>query len=347
MPTVATTATVGPWPRKRAALVLGIAAFAAIAGSAAVQARPASRAGRTVTAITPAAHDVVPVPADTAVGLRVVTLIDRSRRVHFGNGTVEPRTLVTQVRYPAVGAPGADDVADAPPLLADGPYPLVIFGHGFAETPTVYARLLDSWARAGYVVAAPLFPLTQKYVPGGRRDDDLINQPADMSFVITRMLARSDRPTGFFHGLLADDLIAVSGQSDGAATALAEAYDPVFRDPRVRAAIILSGAYVDPLGGHFSFPAQGPALLAAQGSADPINEPSATSEYYEAAPRPKFLLSLVGATHLPPYTTQEPYLGIVERVTVAFLDHFLRHQHASLERMRADGEVAGSATLTG
>lgn len=338
----------GRWPGRRAVLATVVAVFAAIAGSAVVQASPAARAGRSPLAGSHVGGDVEPVPADTAVGLRVVTLIDRSRTVRFGHGTVEPRTLVTQVRYPAVGAPGADDVADAPPLLADGPYPLVVFGHGFAETPTVYARLLDAWARAGYVVAAPLFPLTQKHVPGGRRDDDdLINQPADMSFVITRMLARSDRATGFFHGLLADDLIAVSGQSDGAATALAEAYDPRFRDPRVRAAMILSGAFVDPLGGHFNFPAQAPPLLAVQGSADPINAPSATVEYYDAAPRPKFLLDLLGATHLPPYTTQQPYLGIVEQVTVAFLDHFLRHEHASLERMREQGEVAGSATLSG
>jgi hypothetical protein len=33
---------------------------------------------------------------------------------------------------------------------------------------------------------------------------------------------------------------------------------------------------------------------------------------------------LLGASHRSPYTDQEPQLGIVERATVAFLDHYLR-----------------------
>ena len=67
----------------------------------------------------------------------------------------------------------------------------------------VYERLLDAWARAGYVVAAPSFPLTQKHVPGGRRERDLVNQPGDMSFVISRMLADDANPASFLHGLIA------------------------------------------------------------------------------------------------------------------------------------------------
>ena len=37
----------------------------------------------------------------------------------------------------------------------------------------------------------------------------------------------------------------------------------------------------------------------------------------------KFLVWLVGASHLPPYTDEQPQLGIVERSVVAFLDHYL------------------------
>jgi hypothetical protein len=36
------------------------------------------------------------------------------------------------------------------------------------------------------------------------------------------------------------------------------------------------------------------------------------------------LLWLLGASHLPPYTDEEPQLGIVERSTIAFLDHYLK-----------------------
>lgn len=295
----------------------------------------------------PASNTPAEPPVATTVGLRVITFVDPTRMVHFRHGKVEPRTLVTQIRYPALGSAEADDVPDAIPLTAAGPFPLVVFGPGFAETPTAYARLLDAWARAGYVVAAPLFPLTQKHVPGGRREADLINQPADMSLVISRMLARNDNPVSFLYGLIAPDLIAVAGQSDGAATALAEAYDPAFADPRVGAAIILSGAELTSIDDTIAFPSQGPALLATQGSRDTINEPAATHRYFKLAPRPKFLLTLIGATHLPPYTTQQPYLGVVEQVTIAFLDRFLLAKHASLARMRESGNVSGIARLIG
>jgi dienelactone hydrolase len=295
----------------------------------------------------PAVERRTELPVANTVGLRVITFVDHTRVERFHHGRVEPRTLVTQIRYPAVGSAQADDVPDATPLTASGPFPLVVFGPGFAETPTIYARLLDAWARAGYVVAAPSFPLTQKHVPGGRREADLINQPTDMSFVITRMLAENKLKASFLHGLIAPELVAVAGQSDGAATALAAAYDPAFADARIRAAIILSGAELTSIDDEIPFPSHGPALLAAQGSRDSINEPSATRRYYKLAPRPKFLLSLLGATHLPPYTTQQPYLGVVEQVTIAFLDHFLVHQHASLAHMRDSGNVAGIARLTG
>jgi dienelactone hydrolase len=283
----------------------------------------------------------------TTVGLRVITFVDHTRAERFRHGEVKPRTLVTQIRYPALGSATAGDVPDALPLTAAGPFPLVVFGHGFAETPTAYARLLDAWARAGYVVAAPLFPLTQKHVPGGRREADLSNQPADMSFVISRMLAENELPASFLHGLIIPDLIAVAGQSDGAATALAEAYDPAFADPRIRAAIILSGAELSSIDDTIPFPSHGPALLATQGSRDAINEPAATHRYFDLAPRPKFLLTLIGATHLPPYTTQQPYLRVVEQVTIAFLDHFLRAEHASLVDMRDSGNVSRVARLIG
>ena len=59
------------------------------------------------------------------------------------------------------------DVPGAAPARAPGPFPLVIFGHGFAVTPGPYASLLEAWARAGYVVAAPIFPLGNANAPGG------------------------------------------------------------------------------------------------------------------------------------------------------------------------------------
>jgi dienelactone hydrolase len=282
--------------------------------------------------------------ANVAVGLRVITFVDRSRTVHFLTGSVEPRTLVTEVRYPAVGPPGANDVGDAVPVRGAGPYPLVIFGHGFAVTPAVYSALLNAWARAGYVVAAPVFQLGSPLAPGGPSEADLVNWPADMRFVISQMLTENARAAAPLSGLLERNRIAVTGQSDGGDAALAIAFDPAQRDPRVDAAVILSGAEI-PQFGSFRFPRQGPPLLATQGSADTINLPSATQTFFSLTPRPKFLLTLTGAAHLPPYTTAQPYLSIVERVSIAFLDRYLKDQASATQRILAAGTVKGEATL--
>jgi predicted dienelactone hydrolase len=273
-----------------------------------------------------------------------VTLVDPSRLVRFPGRAPEPRTLVTVIRYPAQGPSLATDVRDAAPQRGAGPYPLIVFGHGFAVTPAYYARLLRSWARAGYVVAAPVFPLGNEHASGGPDESDLVNQPRDMSYVITRLLAANSNRHAFFADLIDPRRIAVSGQSDGGETALAVAYDRFYLDRRVDAAIILSGAEIPGVGG-FDFPAPSPPLLASQGTADSINQPKFTYQFFDLAPSPKYLLTLLGAPHLPPYTYEQPQLGIVERVTTAFLDHYLKGLGGSLPRMLAAGQVPGASTI--
>jgi dienelactone hydrolase len=276
------------------------------------------------------------------VGLRVLRLTDASRLIRLPDGTTEPRSLITYVRYPARGNPRLTDRSNAP--AAGGRFPLVVFGHGFAKTPDLYKRLLRAWARAGYVVAAPVFPLENANAPGGPNESDLINQPADMRFVVSRMLAASAAPAGPLRGLVDPARIAVSGQSDGGDTALALAYDSRLRDPRVRAAIVLSGAELPGLAG-FDFPAGTPPLLATQGTADTVNPPSQTREFFDSARPPKYLLSLLGAEHLGPYSDQEPQLAIVQRVTIAFLDAYLKHSARALKRLSSLGDVPAVTSL--
>jgi predicted dienelactone hydrolase len=278
------------------------------------------------------------------VGERVLTFVDRRRTVQYPDRPAAPRTLVTIVRYPAVGPPGGGDIAGARPLRAGGPYPLVIFGHGFAVTPSIYAPLLRAWARAGYVVAAPIFPLGNADAPGGPNESDLVNQPADMSFVITGMLAASAAPAGSFSRLINPRRIAVSGQSDGGDTALTAAYNQRFRDPRIKAAVILSGQEIPGMGG-YDYPAPSPPLLATQGLADTINPPATTNEFFDRAPPPKYLLTMPRAAHLPPYTYEQPQLSIIERVTVAFLDRYLKGNRGALARIMSAGDRPGVATL--
>jgi dienelactone hydrolase len=262
------------------------------------------------------------------VGERVLTFVDHSRKVHFPGMAPRPRTLVTVIRYPA---------------RARGPFPLVIFGHGYDETPAPYARLLEAWARAGYVVAAPVFPLESADAPGGPNENDLINQPRDMSLLISRLVAISEAGTGFLARRIDPNRIAVAGQSDGGETALSVAYNRYFYDPRVSAAVSLSGARIPGFGG-FDFPPPSPPLLITQGTADTINPPSFSTAFFDAAPPPKYRLTMFGASHLGPYTNEQPQLAIVERVTIAFLDYYLDGQGSPGRILRA-GDVAGASAV--
>jgi dienelactone hydrolase len=288
--------------------------------------------------------DAAPAPVSTgsgyAVGITTLPLVDASRTYRLPGGAVVPRALSTYVRYPALGGAGAAEIAGARP--APGSFPLVVFAHGFDVTPAPYAKLLDSWTRAGYVVAAPLFPRTNPHARGGLDEGDVVNQPADVSFVISSLLA-GVAPAGWPPGLIDGDEIAVAGQSDGGETALAVADSRRDRDARVRAALVLSGAEMSGIGG-YTFP--GPALLAVQGTRDVFNEPRYTYAYYRAARAPKYLLRLLGAGHLPPYTTEQPQLAIVERVTVDFLDTYLRGEPQAPAQLALQGGVPGVATLT-
>jgi dienelactone hydrolase len=229
--------------------------------------------------------------------------------------------LVTYVRIPTRGRP---------------PSPLVVFAHGFDLVPGVYAGLLDAWARAGWVVAAPVFPVENADAPGGASQRDLANEPPDLSYVVARLTA----PGGPLHGVVDPRRIALAGQSDGAIAALEAAYDPRYLDRRIDAAVILSGATFSGFAGP---PAGAPPLLAVQGTADPINSPSTTARYFALMRRPKFLLWLLGATHLPPYTTGDRWATVVDRATTAFLDHVFRGAPAG--RLLEAGTQAGVARI--
>jgi dienelactone hydrolase len=257
---------------------------------------------------------------------------DHRRVVSVGAGD-EPRTLPTTVWYPDVPGGTAENAA----------FPLVVFAHGFDLFPSTYERLLRDWARAGYVVAAPVFPRTNPDAVGGLDESDIVNQPGDVRFVITQLLRRSRSTAGPLAGRIDPSEIAVAGHSDGGETAMAVAYDTCCRDRRVRAAIVMAGAQLAIPGGRYPN-GSGPPLLAIQGTDDVINAPSATATLFDGAPAPKYLLWLRGADHLGPFSTAGRYLGVVRRVTVAFLDRFLNGATTRI-RVPPSARAAGIATL--
>ena len=266
-------------------------------------------------------------------GERQVTFTEPARTGPAGQ-YLGQRTLVTQIWYPRAGE-GA------------GPFPLLVFAPGFLQCPGAYSHLLRAWASAGYVVAAVNFPRTNCHLGAEAYEADLVNQPRDMSYVLTRLLALSARPGDPFSGLLDPHEVGAAGQSDGGDTVVALAANTCCTDHRLRAVAVLSGAEWPPMPGRY-FPGGVPPILFTQGSADAINPAWMSLQLYRAdADGPRYYLDLFGASHLIPYEGTNPAERLLARVTLAFFDRYVLGQTDALETMTHAGNVTGTAALVG
>jgi len=264
---------------------------------------------------------------------------------HGGAPAQPSRTLVTHVFYPAAGQPGPVARPGAPADRAAGPFPLVVHAHGSGGSPTNATALLESWAAAGYVVAAPGFPLTSSSTRGGPDLSDYANQPGDVSFVIDQMLRA---PPSAVAGMVDPNRIGVTGISLGGATALGTTFNSCCRDQRVKAAVIMAGLAPPFSGGAYFGRVASPPALFVQGTADRVVAPATATSLYNQAKPPKALLTIAGGTHGSPYNGNQltPQVDVVSRVSIGFLDRYLEGLPDGIARMRqAVSSSNGHATL--
>jgi dienelactone hydrolase len=261
-------------------------------------------------------------PGTYEVGQLTETFVDESRPTDSGSGegNAPTRTLVTEIRYPQ----------------GDGPFPLVVLAHGQTGHPSKFNQLMTAWASAGFVVAAPVFPLTSNQA-SFETVGDYVNQPADFSFVIDRMLASSD-DDGPLAGRIDREHIGVAGLSLGGSTVYGIAFDGCCRDDRVDAALVMAG-YLLPFDGANEFPSV--PLLIIHGNGDARGR-----EPYQMASPPKYLMTLERPTHSPPFEdTPDPADELVVTVTVDFWNAYLHGQRAAIDALSTDAVVPGAATL--
>jgi predicted dienelactone hydrolase len=200
----------------------------------------------------------------------------------------------------------------------------VLFAHGHEGEPADYAAVVTSWASRGYVVVAPEFPLSSRHALGGASFADLLEQPGDLSFVLTRVLERNADPRSFLHGLIDARRIGAVGHSMGAWTVLGMVANACCHDRRVTAAIILAGELAPEFRTKF-FTAGAPPILFVHSRDDDVVPYAAGARAYAAAPRPKYLLRLTSGGHIVPYFGPKTAAGAaVLRVTNEFLDRYLR-----------------------
>jgi pimeloyl-ACP methyl ester carboxylesterase len=279
--------------------------------------------------------------APYAVGVTHVTYTDPTRPTEARGDTPasSSRTIPVTIRYPVMGVAGS---AEAPDAIADvGTYPLVVFAHGYDVSADTYAAMEDQLAEAGFVVAAPDFPLTSSALPGAPDEDDVSNQAADVSFVITRLLDPTTVPA-VLAGAVAASAVGVVGHSDGGVTAAAVAYDSTVADPRIGAAVVLSGAEAR-YGGSW-FTTQSPPLLAIHGTDDEVNPIASSEQLFDDATGSRMLVTVDGGSHLGPFTT-DPEEPTVATLVGDFLRVHLDDDAAAYERLPSDANIAGELTL--
>jgi dienelactone hydrolase len=262
-------------------------------------------------------------PGMYAVGELTETFVDTSRTTESANGqgNATTRALATVIHYPQ----------------SDGPFPLIVLAHGQTGHPNKFSQLTTAWASAGFVVAAPVFPLTNNQI-AFQTDGDYVNQPADVSFVIDRMLARSQDHDGPLAGRVDKGHIGVAGLSLGGATVYGIAFNSCCRDHRIDAALVMAGILL-PYDGAYEFPSV--PLLIIHGNGDPRGR-----DPYGMARPPKNLMTLERPTHSPPFEdTPDPADELVVTVTVDFWDAYLYKQRGALDALSTDAMVPGVATL--
>ncbi|MBY8873479.1 dienelactone hydrolase family protein [Micromonospora sp. PLK6-60] len=246
------------------------------------------------------------------------------------------RPLPVTLWYPARGEAGGDPERSVP--AAAGRFPVVMFSHGLGGRPADYATLLTRWAAAGFVVAAPAFPHTRRGADGNVLD--VLNQPADVSYALTRVLALDGAAGDPLRGRLATDRVAATGHSAGGVTTIG--LFTASRDDRLDAGVVFAGTG---LGVGTAFAGAAAPQLFVHGEADEVVDYAAGKAVYDAVPWPKAMLSLTKGDHGRALLTDGAALRVVADTTVEFLRWTLYGDRAAKDRLPAEARRGNLATL--
>ena len=241
-----------------------------------------------------------------------ITLVDRQRPTRAEVPPEPCRILRTDVRMP---------------LHQVGPLPLIVVAHGFDGDPSALAPLLDSWARRGYVVAAPRLPTTEKDDEGSSTRQESIEQARDLSFVISRLGQASAHGRGSrLSNSIDPQRIGAAGMSLGGLAVYGLISNTCCRDSRVRAAVLMAAVRRQFPDDHYG-PNRAPVLLV-QGDADGGYHNSADA--YPELAAPKWFITLHGSGHASPFEVPPgPEAPLVAATTGDFWDRYLGGRRAA------------------
>jgi pimeloyl-ACP methyl ester carboxylesterase len=232
-------------------------------------------------------------PAASPVHYEVVPLVDSSRPTTTGGRVISGvRSLPTSVWRPTT----------------PGPHPLVVFAHGYRLGPQSYSRFCSTLAAAGYVVAAPSFPLADASRGDGLDRADIPNEATDVSFVISSLLGDA------LASSITPGEVAVVGHSDGADVTLMDGYQQGKADPRVRSVVAIAP---DAMTG--TIVSSSAPLLLVQGDHDSVVPYSNSQQVFAQVQAHRYYLTLVGGDHLPPIAGGTQWTPVLDSAVASYL----------------------------
>lgn len=253
-----------------------------------------------------------------AVGTHDETFVDDTRATPaYGTyAGADTRTLPITVWYPTTAA-GADV-----PIATDGPFPVVLYSHGFSSFRGENSRLAKHLASHGYVVVAPTFPLSNLSAPAGPTTIDIAGQPRDLSFVLDRIVELSTTSGSVLQDGVDAERIAAAGLSMGGLTTLLVTFHPELRDSRIDVAIAMAPLASILLPSFYA--TTDTPLTVLFGDADGIlaYDPNATS-VRDRADAPFDLLTLAHGTHTGFTAISALFEGSYDNVDTAGCDGFM------------------------
>jgi dienelactone hydrolase len=293
------------------------------------------------------AAPVPPVHAN-AVGVQDRTFVDRERTtpgdVSAGITPEGVRRLPTTIFYPARGTASSDGAAVTSARPRPGRYPLVVFSGGSPGTPNDYAPLLTEWAAAGYVVAAPEFPISSLAGPDDVAWSDLPEQSSDARFVLDRMLALDTTKAGIAG--IDEGRVAVAGHSFGGVTTLS-LKAKCCRDVRVDAAVVLAGV-TQPVDKPRLRALRGPVLFvhARRDAAVPYESARDACEHVQGWRRMLAIERIRGPrAHVVPYLGDDEYAAAARPAILDFFDGWVRDRSAARKQLARGALESTVATL--
>ncbi|WP_433229177.1 alpha/beta hydrolase family protein [Micromonospora sp. CA-248260] len=237
-----------------------------------------------------------------------------------------PRPLPVTLWYPTVGG-----------RVAPGRFPVVVHSHGLHSLPALHAALAVRWAAAGFVVAAPTYPFTNRRAARFSRAD-VRNQPADAWRVIRHLVRLDARAGDPLAGHLDVGRFAATGHSAGGFTTAGMFTSG--HPARLRSGVIIAGGG---LAGAFAGPAA--PLLFVHGTADPVVPLTVGQAGYRRATGPKGFLSVLGQGHGEYLTPGRPGFAEVLAATTDFLRWTLYDDRDAGRRLRTGAARPGVTTL--